>query len=54
VDGVATVFPASIGLAATFNTELLGKIGKAISDESKQQTKKKINIIGFIKSTLIK
>ena len=33
--GVATVFPQSIGLAATWNPELLNKVALAISDEAR-------------------
>lgn len=33
--GMATVFPHAIALASTFDTELVGKIGKAISDEAR-------------------
>ncbi len=33
--GVATVFPQSIGMAASFNSELLGKVAEAISDEAR-------------------
>ncbi|MCK5844547.1 MAG: hypothetical protein KAG97_07560, partial [Victivallales bacterium] len=33
--GRATVFPQAIGLAATFDADLLGKIGDAISDEAR-------------------
>ncbi len=31
--GVATVFPQSIGMAASFNSELLQEVGNAVSDE---------------------
>ena len=33
--GVATVFPQAIGLAATWNPDLVGRIGTAISDEAR-------------------
>ncbi|MHA1194755.1 MAG: glycoside hydrolase family 3 C-terminal domain-containing protein [Promethearchaeota archaeon] len=33
--GVATVFPQAIGLAATFDLELVRKVAKAISDEAR-------------------
>ena len=33
--GVATVFPQAIGLAATWNPELLGRVADAISDEAR-------------------
>ncbi len=33
--GVATVFPQAIGLAATWNPELLGRVAEAISDEAR-------------------
>ena len=33
--GVATVFPQAIGLAATWNPDLVGRIGMAISDEAR-------------------
>ncbi len=33
--GYATVFPQAIGLAATFNTELVGKVASVISDEAR-------------------
>lgn len=33
--GVATVFPQAIGLAATFDAELLRKVGQVISDEGR-------------------
>ena len=33
--GVATVFPQSIGLAATFDRELIGKIGDVVSTEGR-------------------
>jgi len=33
--GVATVFPQAIGLAASFNTELLSEVATAISDEAR-------------------
>ena len=34
-DGVATVFPQSIGLAATFDDELMGRVARAIADEAR-------------------
>jgi beta-glucosidase len=34
-DGVATVFPQVIGLAATFDEELIGRIARAIADEAR-------------------
>ena len=33
--GVATVFPQAIGLAATWNTDLMGEVALAISDEGR-------------------
>lgn len=33
--GVATVFPQAMGLAATFDTDLVGRVAKAISDEAR-------------------
>ena len=33
--GKATVFPQAIGLAATFDTELIGKVAEVISDEAR-------------------
>jgi beta-glucosidase len=33
--GRATVFPQAIGLAATFDTELMGRIARAVSDEAR-------------------
>ncbi|MHA1106800.1 MAG: glycoside hydrolase family 3 C-terminal domain-containing protein [Promethearchaeota archaeon] len=33
--GIATVFPQAIGLAATFDLELMGEVSKAISDEGR-------------------
>jgi beta-glucosidase len=33
--GVATVFPQAIGLAATWNSDLVGRIAVAISDEAR-------------------
>jgi beta-glucosidase len=33
--GVATVFPQAIALAATFDTELMGRVASAISDEAR-------------------
>jgi len=33
--GIATVFPHAIALAATFNPELIGKIGDAVSIEAR-------------------
>jgi beta-glucosidase len=33
--GVATVFPQAIGLAATWNTDLMGQVAMAISDEGR-------------------
>ncbi|HEX2938415.1 MAG TPA: glycoside hydrolase family 3 C-terminal domain-containing protein [Ruminiclostridium sp.] len=35
--GVATVFPQAIGLAASFNTELLGKVAEVISTEGRSK-----------------
>ncbi|MBQ7921712.1 MAG: glycoside hydrolase family 3 C-terminal domain-containing protein [Clostridia bacterium] len=35
--GTATVFPQSIGMAASFNTDLLNKTAEAISDEARAQ-----------------
>jgi beta-glucosidase len=34
-NGLATVFPQAIGLAATWNKELIHKVGSAISDEAR-------------------
>ena len=34
-DGVATVFPQAIGLAATFDEELMGRVARAIADEAR-------------------
>ncbi|MCL6614780.1 MAG: glycoside hydrolase family 3 protein, partial [Firmicutes bacterium] len=33
--GIATVFPQAIGLAATFNAELVGEVARVISDEAR-------------------
>ena len=33
--GAATVFPQAIGMAASFNTDLMGKVATAISDEAR-------------------
>src|SRR5687767_15120750 len=33
--GVATVFPQAIGLAATWNTGLVGRVATAIADEAR-------------------
>ncbi|MCK4826363.1 hypothetical protein KA005_62045 [bacterium] len=33
--GTATVFPQAIGLAATWNTQLMGEVATAISDEAR-------------------
>ncbi|MHA1279126.1 MAG: glycoside hydrolase family 3 C-terminal domain-containing protein [Candidatus Helarchaeota archaeon] len=33
--GIATVFPQAIGMAATFNTELIAKVATIISDEAR-------------------
>ncbi len=33
--GVATVFPQAIGMAASFDTEMIGRVGSAISDEAR-------------------
>ncbi len=33
--GIATVFPQAIGLAATWNTDLMGRVAKATSDEAR-------------------
>jgi beta-glucosidase len=33
--GIATVFPQAIGLAATWNTDLIHRVGTAISDEAR-------------------
>lgn len=33
--GAATVFPQAIGMAASFNTELMGEVATAISDEAR-------------------
>jgi len=34
-DGTATVFPQAIGLAATFDQDLMGRVARAISDEAR-------------------
>jgi beta-glucosidase len=34
-NGVATVFPQAIGLAATFDEDLMGRVGRAIADEAR-------------------
>lgn len=34
-NGVATVFPQAIGLAATFDEELIGRVARAIADEAR-------------------
>ena len=41
--GIATVFPQAIGLAATFNDELIFKTAQAISDEGRAKYHKAIN-----------
>ncbi len=41
--GIATVFPQAIGLAATFNDELINKAACAISDEGRAKYHKAIN-----------
>ncbi len=38
--GTATVFPQAIGMAASFNTELVGKVANAISDEARAKYNK--------------
>lgn len=38
--GKATVFPQAIGMAASWNTELLGEIGEVISDEARAKFNK--------------
>ncbi len=41
--GIATVFPQAIGLAATFNDELIYKVASAISDEGRAKYHKAIS-----------
>ncbi|MEI7541688.1 MAG: glycoside hydrolase family 3 C-terminal domain-containing protein [bacterium] len=41
--GIATVFPQAIGLAATFNEELINSVANAISDEARAKYHKAIN-----------
>ncbi|MBQ7907726.1 MAG: glycoside hydrolase family 3 C-terminal domain-containing protein, partial [Clostridia bacterium] len=49
--GIATVFPQSIGLGATFNPELVEKIGDAISTEAraKYNIAKRVGDTGYYK-----
>ena len=35
MEGYATVFPQAIGMAASFNTDLMYKVASAISDEAR-------------------
>ena len=41
--GIATVFPQAIGLAATWNPDLIHKVGSAISDEARAKYNDAIN-----------
>ena len=36
-NGVATVFPQAIGLGATFDEELMGRVSRAIADEAREK-----------------
>lgn len=49
--GCATVFPQAIGLAASFNTELLYEVATVISDEAraKYNEYKKLEILLFVR-----
>ena len=38
--GIATVFPQAIGMAASWNKQLLGEVGKVISDEARAKYNK--------------
>ncbi|MBS7262354.1 MAG: glycoside hydrolase family 3 C-terminal domain-containing protein, partial [Eubacteriales bacterium] len=40
--GTATVFPQAIGMAATFNPELIGRVGDAVSSEARAKYNKSI------------
>ena len=42
--GMATVFPQTIGLAATFNMPLINKIGGAVSDEARAKYNKSVSL----------
>lgn len=42
--GAATVFPQAVGLAATFDTELIGRIGDAVSDEARAKYNKSVRL----------
>lgn len=42
--GTATVFPQAIGLAATFDTELIRNIGDAVSDEARAKYNKSVQL----------
>ena len=38
--GMATVFPHAIGLASTFNPDLIGEVGEAVSTEARAKSAK--------------
>lgn len=40
--GVATVFPQAIGMAATFNTELINSVASAVSEEARAKYNKSV------------
>lgn len=40
--GIATVFPQAIGLAATFNTNIMKRVGEIISDEGRSKYNKAV------------
>lgn len=42
--GTATVFPQAIGLAATFDPELIRKVGDAVSDEARAKYNKSVSL----------
>lgn len=42
--GTATVFPQAIGLAATFDTSLIRRIGDAVSDEARAKYNKAVSL----------
>ena len=42
--GTATVFPQTIGLAATFDTALIRRIGDAVSDEARAKYNKAVSL----------
>lgn len=46
-DGIATVFPESIGLAATWDTKLMYKVATVISDEARAKYNKAIKENGY-------